>query len=193
VKALGLDIGFASLGWAIADMERDHVRPIALGVLKTKKDPRKVLLSVDNRKRTQVLVRGLREVLGLYPDVGIVCVETIAFVRSNTVMAQIGRANGVVDTICEIHGLGIEEATPAEIKAACCPGVKNASKEDVQRVLMDGYEQVRLQLGKLPKGDREHPADALGALLACQHRDAIRHQRAAFARSRQRELEELVV
>lgn len=189
MKALGLDVGFASLGWAIADVT-DELRPLALGVIKTKKDPRKVLLAVDNHKRAQVIVRGLVEVLELYPDVGIVCAETIAFVRSASVMSQMGRAWGIVDTLCEQRRLPLLQASPQEIKAACCPGVKNASKVEVQVALGDRWHHVHVQLAAMNKGDREHPADALGALLACQHCDEVRMGR-SVERSRQRSIEEL--
>lgn len=181
MRVVGFDIGFAALGWGVADIEGLNglcVNPIALGVLKTKKDARKVLLAVDNHKRAQQLVRGLVEVLDRYqPDV--VCAETIAFVRSASVMAQIGRAWGVVDTLLELRGLPLLQADPIELKAACCPSIKNASKEDVQNALRDRFGAVvRVGLDALNKGDREHPADALGSIVACLHRDEMRLARA---------------
>lgn len=174
MRALGLDVGFASFGWGIAELDPE-ARVLALGCIRTKKDPRKVLLAVDNHRRSQELVRGLSEVLDLYPDIGVICAETIAFVRSAVVMSQIGRAWGIVDALAELRGLPILQASPQEIKATVCPGVKNASKEAVQHALEQRFGiVVRTQLLKLNKGDREHPADALGAIVACLTKDELR-------------------
>jgi Holliday junction resolvasome RuvABC endonuclease subunit len=179
VIVAGLDGGFASFGWAIADVG-DDIRPLALGCIKTKKDARKVLACVDNHKRSQAIARELVRVLELYPDVGVVCAETIAFVRSASVMSLIGRAWGIIDTLCELRGLPLLQASPQEIKAACCPHIKNASKIDVQEALEERFGHVvRGQLLELNKGDREHPADALGSIVACMRRDEMRLARAA--------------
>jgi Holliday junction resolvasome RuvABC endonuclease subunit len=194
VKALGLDIGFASFGWAIANTsDTQHPRALALGLIRTKKDPRKVLLAVDNHKRAQTIVRELGQVLELYPDVDIVCAETIAFVRSAVVMSQIGRAWGVVDALLEHRGLALLQASPQEIKRACCPSIKSASKLDVQEAVEQRFgPQVRLQLKPIPKSMHEHPCDALGAIWACLDRDEMRFER-SISRARQRSIDELVV
>lgn len=182
MKALGLDVGFAAFGWAIAELDPDP-RALALGLIRTKKDQRKVLLAVDNHKRGQQIVRELVDVLDLCPDVGVICAETISFVRSNTVMAQMGRAWGIVDALAELRGLPLLQASPQEIKKANCPLHKAASKLDVQQSLEERFgEAVRQQLVRIPRSMHEHPCDALGAIVACLSRDELR-----LARSGRRE------
>jgi Holliday junction resolvasome RuvABC endonuclease subunit len=193
VRALGLDTGLACFGWAIADVGEEP-RCLALGVIRTAKDPRKVLLAIDNYRRAQHVVRGLAQALELYPDIGVVCAETISFVRNASTMAQIGYAWGIVAALLERHDppLALLQASPQEIKAACCPKIKNASKLDVQEALEGRFgHSVRGQLLEYPKTLREHPADALGAIVACLNRDEMRLAKSA-RRERQRSIEELI-
>jgi Holliday junction resolvasome RuvABC endonuclease subunit len=176
VKALGIDVGFAKLGWALADVsDPQHPRSLAVGLIRTEKDKRKVLAASDNHKRAQHIVRELAIVLDGHPSIGVICAETISFVRSAAVMSQIGRAWGILDALAEARRLPLLQASPQEIKAACCPFVKNASKDDVIHAVTARFGAETLaHLSPIPASMREHPADALGAIWACLQRDELR-------------------
>lgn len=190
MRAIGLDVGFASFGWGIVDLDPDP-RALALGVIRTAKDKRKVLSTVDVHRRGQAIVRELVEVLDLYPGIDVACAESVSFVRSAVVMAMIGRAWGIVDALLEQRRISLLQASPQEIKKRNCPGVKNPSKEDVQAAIELRFGPVvTRQLAKLPKGQHEHPTDALGAIVACMDRDELRLARAG-SRGRQRDLSEM--
>jgi hypothetical protein len=90
----------------------------------------------------------------------------VSFVRSSSVMCQIGIAWGLVYAL---H-LPTFEATPQEIKLACA-ALKTATKEQVARGLA-----ARGLVPPLPPTAslHEHVWDSLGAVVACAKLPAFR-------------------
>lgn len=177
MRALGLDPGLAHVGWAVVDL--DPLRPIGLGVIRTAKDSRKVLATVDLHRRGQQIARALTEILAAYP-VGVCCAESISWVRSASTMAGVGRAWGVIDAVLEARGIGLVQASPQEIKQAVC-GRKSASKAEILDALDERFAgAIRRELRAIRATTlHEHPVDAIGAVVACLDRDEVRIARAS--------------
>lgn len=188
MKALGIDPGLAHLGWAIVDVGDDGARVLALGCIQTAKDKRKVLSTVDLHRRGQEIARALGEIVRLYPGISVAFAESLSFVRSASTMCGIGRAWGVVDAVLEANRIGLVQASPQEIKQVVC-GSKTATKDDVEAaVIRVCGEHVRTQLARITKSRREHPVDAVAAVLACIDRPELRIARGL---DRQRSLPEV--
>lgn len=194
--ALGLDPGFVSFGWAVLRLEHDRERLLGLGVIRTKKVAGKVLKRDDDHRRCAEIARELLRITREWkPDV--ICAEALAHAPVATrggmsiptiATSTSGRAWGLVDMLAEVHQVALLQAAPQTIKKACA-GAANASKVEVQAALdrrLDGA--LGRQLGLIrAKRQHEHASDAVGAVIALLHHDAVRLARSV----KQRHLREL--
>lgn len=173
---LGLDPGFRRFGWAVMRVDGAGEELLALGVWRTDKSDakRNVRKASDDHRRGQELGRELLATLERRkPDA--VTAEAISFVRSSSVMAQIGRAWGMLDLACVQRSLPLLEVSPQDLKRAVT-GRADASKLEVQAALdaRFGGRVAELLAGIRAKGDHEHPVDAAGSIVACLDTDVIR-------------------
>jgi len=175
---LGLDPGFANVGYALVAVSADGVQVVRgsagewrMGTWKTKKSDKKrsVRASEDDVRRAREIVKSLRELL-LEADVKVLCVETMSFPRSSRVAQQMGVCWGVITALAEVLDIPITQATPQEIKKKVC-GSGSASKQAVQKVLAEKYG---LDPGDWLKSEIEHPFDALAAVGACMDSEVIK-------------------
>lgn len=180
---LGLDPGFASFGWCLYSLGPTAAedQPLMLGVIRTEKSEKKrgVRSTDDNVERCRVLARELAAVVGLVGAPMVICAEAMSFVRSSAVMAKVGMAWGCTVQAAETFGIPLLVATPQELKKSVC-GRGDASKEDVQSALRQRYNLSAFcdSTGKpFGKSLVEHPADALGAIVACLDTNPIRMAR----------------
>jgi Holliday junction resolvasome RuvABC endonuclease subunit len=182
---LGIDVGLATCGWAVVELLAEGgLRLGPLGVIRTQKAKTKGTLATDDlHRRGQELARALAHVLDSWPPV-CVCAESISYPRNAATSAMIGRAWGVLDAELQRRGHALISASPKAIKKAAT-GKQSASKEEVIAALdarTDGA--LRRQLaGIRAKTMHEHPADALGAVVACLDHDHMRLARAAWTAS----------
>lgn len=146
---LGLDPGFARLGYGVIAVDRGVERCIDFGVIETAKGelgPRFVEL------RDQ-----LRNLLTLHkPDR--VCVERLFFSKNAKTAIAVGEARGVIILTCAEMRLKVLEPSPQDVKQAVT-GYGAADKKQVQRMV-----QVLLKLPEIPQPD--DAADALALALA---------------------------
>lgn len=173
---LGLDPGFRRFGWCIVELDASNAALRDLGVWKTDKSDKKLNIrkASDNHRRGQLLGRELLAAIDSWkPDV--ITAEAISFVRSASVMAQIGRVWGLIDLVCVERDLPLLEVSPQDLKQAVC-GRKDASKLDVQAAVDRRFagRSAELLAGIRAKGDHEHPVDAVGSVIACLDADVIR-------------------
>jgi len=178
VTLLGLDPGFASIGWAV--VEESGSRPVikAMGVIRTEKSDKKqkVLASDDNFRRARELAREIRALVSTY-RVDVLCAESMSFPRNSSTAAKMAMAWGVIADICEQGGQPMLMATPKGIKKAVCHGDGSASKEDVQTAMKITFGDAPARFmneAKIPQGQWEHPFDALAAVVACRDSETIR-------------------
>lgn len=178
---LGLDPGFASLGWALVEITSQDERILHVGTIRTAKARTRVLVTDDLHRRGQELARALAALLESYPTVGAICAESWSQPRNASAAAKVARAWGVIDALAEARALPLLSASPQAIKKAMT-GKASASKEEVIAALdalLDGGMEAALVAGKVNKGQREHAADAVGAVVACLDHPHLRLARMA--------------
>ena len=178
---LGIDPGFAAMGWAVVDPATMHCK--AVGLIRTAKDKRKVLATADNVKRGRELLVGLAAVLDRW-NVAAIASESMSWPRNAGVTGKMGIAWGVIIAVAEIHGLPLVTVSPQDLKRAAT-GRKNASKTDVFCAATGvgsplGVAGVvpglltRLDDSGIPEGKWEHPVDAACAVYATRESDVMR-------------------
>ena len=149
MRILGIDPGFAIVGWGIIDSERGNIRPVAYGAITTPAhtDLEARLLMIQNDLET--LVEKYR------PDE--MAIEELFFNTNITTGIAVAEARGVI--LCTAHRLGlkISEYTPLQVKQAVV-GYGKAEKHQVISMVTS-----ILKLPSPPKPD--DTADAVAIAL----------------------------
>ena len=150
---LGIDPGFADMGYGIIEIAGNKDRCIAYGSVKT---PAGTPIS----ERLSRLYDELSSLIEKHrPDrAGI---EKLYFSNNAKTAMLVAEARGVIRLCLEKHGLGCMEVGPAEVKIAVC-GHGAAEKPDVQKMT-----RVLLGLAEIPKPD--DAADALAVAITVAH------------------------
>ena len=147
---LGIDPGFAIVGWGVIESVKGKIRPLAYGAITTPAHT-----SIESRLLT--IERDLESVINKYhPDE--MAVEELFFNTNITTGIRVAEARGVI--ICTAHKLGVKvnEYTPLQVKQAVV-GYGKAEKNQVISMVT-----ALLKLQKPPKPD--DTADAL-AIAIC--------------------------
>jgi Holliday junction resolvasome RuvABC endonuclease subunit len=178
MRILGLDPGFANLGWCVAIYHPHETGPSLtglsvtdMGCIETKKDPRKVLVSVDNVRRAQAITWMLRDIIWEASDeepvrlVDAIAIEAMSFPRNASSAAKVSLAWGVISALSALWEIPVIQASPQDIKEAVTDSRK-ASKALMETTLGERYPEVLKLLEDTPPSRREHPYDALGAIVA---------------------------
>ncbi|MCQ2545413.1 MAG: crossover junction endodeoxyribonuclease RuvC [Clostridia bacterium] len=153
MKILGIDPGYAILGWGIIEKTGNRFRPVDYGAITTDKD-------MQMPERLQVLYDELREIIREYnPDVA--SIEKLFFNTNTTTAINVGQARGVAILACIKGNLQVAEYTPLEIKQALV-GYGRADKKQIQFMV-----KTMLNLKEVPKPD--DTADALAAAICHAH------------------------
>lgn len=153
-RILGIDPGFALLGYGVIEGESGNTKCVTFGCLTT---PKTLALP----ERLASLMNDLRRLLDEYrPDV--VAVETIRFAQNVTTGIAVSEARGLVLAVAAAAGKEVIEITPSEVKLALTSH-GHAEKAQVQFMV----RQV-LKLKETPKPD--DAADALAIALAAEPR-----------------------
>ena len=171
---LGIDGGFAAMGYAVASWDNDHLDVLEMGLLETKKSARKVPVSEDNDRRARLLCRKLLNIVFGHEIDGI-CSESMSFPPSSSASCKLCLSRGVVDAVAEIHLISTVQKSPQDIKMAAA-GSRTASKGQIRAALsmhypssMEAFEKAGVTASKA-----EHCWDALGAIVACLDTDIVR-------------------
>ena len=150
---LGIDPGYAILGWGVIEKTGNHFRAIDYGAVTTDKD-------MEMPDRLEALYNGLREIVEEYrPEEA--SIEKLFFNTNTTTAINVGQARGVAILACVKGGLKVAEYTPSEIKQALV-GYGKADKQQVQFMV-----KTMLNLPEIPKPD--DTADALAAAICHGH------------------------
>lgn len=150
MKILGIDPGFATLGFAILEKRSPQPHALTWGVIQT--SPR-----LPHANRLAEISSDLTSLLSSQP-VDLACVEELFFLNNITTGIPVAQARGVVLSILAQHNLPILEIKPSEVKLSIC-GNGRAEKSQVQKMT-----QTLLHLPSLPRPD--DAADALAIALA---------------------------
>ncbi len=189
-QILGIDPGFASLGYAVLNLDATGPTVATLGVLRTAKTDKKhrVLAADDNVRRCRELalplaqlmlsgavgyvappagVAGFVERMRTTSTLSLVCAEKMSFPRNASAAAKMAMSWGMIVAYLHHHGLPLIQASPQDVKRRVT-GSSSASKEEVQKALIKRFGRGLLRMLKgIPEGQHEHAFDALAAAVAC--------------------------
>lgn len=149
MRILGIDPGYAIMGWGVIEKTGSSFRPVAYGSIETDKD-------MPMPDRLKHLYSGLMEVIANY-DPAEASIEELYFNNNAKTAIFVGEARGVALLACINSGLDIFEYTPLQIKTAMT-GYGRAEKKQIQAMV-----KMILALDSVPKPD--DTADALAAAI----------------------------
>lgn len=153
MRILGIDPGFATIGFGLVEAERGLARMVTYGAITT---PAGLPLS----RRLYQIGSDMEDLIGqLKPDV--ISIEELFFNTNITTGIAVAHGRGVLLYTAEKCGVPLYEYTPSQVKLAVT-GYGKAEKRQV----MDMTRRL-LKLGKVPRPD--DAADAL-ALALCHAR-----------------------
>jgi crossover junction endodeoxyribonuclease RuvC len=153
MRILGIDPGYAILGYGIIDVKGNKFSVVDYGSILTD-------ASMDMPARLQVLYKGLTELIEKYKPQE-ASVEELFFNNNAKTAILVGEARGVAVLACANGNLNIGEYTPLQIKQALV-GYGRADKKQVQYMV-----KTMLNLATVPKPD--DTADALAAAICHAH------------------------
>ncbi len=153
MKILGIDPGYAILGYGVVEKIGNKFRACDYGAITTDKD-------MPMPQRLECLYDGLREIIEEQrPDTA--SIEQLYFNNNAKTAINVGQARGVAILACIKGGIEIAEYTPLQIKQALV-GYGRADKKQVQFMV-----KTMLNLKTVPKPD--DTADALAAAICHGH------------------------
>jgi len=168
MRIIGIDPGYAIMGWAVLDLEGNHFKAVDYGVVTTD-------AGVPMSLRLQHLYAELLAIIGQYKP-GEAGIEELFFNTNAKTAIGVGEARGVAMLACVNSGLEVSEYTPLQIKQALV-GYGRADKKQVQAMV-----KAILNLEKSPR-----PDDAADAAAA-----AICHGHSRLGRKQNERLQELL-
>lgn len=153
MRILGIDPGYAILGYGVLDMTGNHFSVVTYGSIFTE-------AKMELPDRLQTLYEGLCQIIETYkPEEA--AIEELFFNNNAKTAILVGEARGVAVLACAHGGLKISEYTPLQIKQALV-GYGRAEKVQVQSMV-----KAILHLEAVPKPD--DTADALAAAICHAH------------------------
>lgn len=150
MKILGIDPGYALIGYGIISAECGRFQTITFGAVTTASD-------LPFSKRLEIIYKDINQlILEFKPDA--LSIEKLYFNTNTTTAIDVAQARGVILLAAQINSVPIFEYTPLQVKSSVT-GFGRAEKHQVM-------EMTRSLLGlkKVPKPD--DTADAL-ALAIC--------------------------
>lgn len=150
---LGIDPGYALMGWGVVEETGGRMKLIDYGCVETK-------AGVPMQHRLRTLQLGVRNLVNIYqPDD--VAFEELFFARNVTTALMVGAARGAAIISATEYTENLYEYTPMQIKQAVT-GYGKADKKQVQQM-------VKLLLGMREIPTPDDAADAIAcAITHCQ-------------------------
>ena len=149
MRILGIDPGYAILGYGVVDVSGTRLTPVDYGVIETTPEERLP-------ERLNRLFDGTNALIErFHPDMAVF--EELFFYRNTTTALAVGAGRGVSILAAEQAGLPLYEYTPMQIKLAVT-GNGHADKRAVQQMV-----KMLLSLSAPPKPD--DAADAVAAAI----------------------------
>lgn len=150
---LGIDPGYAIVGWGVLSYQANRFTPLAYGAITTP-------AGMPFAQRLQCIYTELEAIFEKYrPEA--MAVEELFFTHNQTTGIAVAEARGVVLLCAARHGVEIAEYTPMQVKQAVV-GYGKAVKNQVMEMT-----RVLLKLEKLPRPD--DTADALAVAICHAH------------------------
>ena len=146
---LGIDPGYARVGWGVLEVQNSEFRIKNYGCIETLKTSESQDRLVDIYKQVSVLIKKYK------PDV--LAIEELFFTNNAKTAFKVGEARGVIILAGAMQKIPIFSYTPLQVKIAVT-GYGNADKGQVGRMI-----KAILQLKDIPKLD--DTADAIAVAL----------------------------
>ena len=167
MRILGIDPGYAIVGYGVIEAAGGRFRPVEYGAITTP-------AGADFGSRLEEIYQGMGEILArLKPEAA--AVEKLYFTNNKTTGIGVAEARGVILLALAQHGVPLFEYTPMQVKQAVT-GYGKALKPQVQEMT-----RRLLHLQRVPKPD--DTADAL-ALAICHGQAAGRPLRKVLLQRR---------
>lgn len=161
MRILGIDPGYAILGYGIIDMVGNRFSVVDFGAVTTD-------AGTEMPQRLETLYDEVSKIIEKYkPDEA--SIEELFFNNNAKTAILVGEARGVAVLACAKNNLKISEYTPLQIKQALV-GYGRADKKQVQAMV-----KAILNLESVPKPD--DTADALAAAVCHGHAAGNRSSR----------------
>ena len=150
---LGIDPGYALMGWGVVEANGSHMKLLGYGCIETK-------AGTPMQHRLRTLQLGVRDLTLMYrPDE--VAFEELFFAQNVTTALMVGAARGAAIIAAAEYTENLYEYTPMQIKQTIT-GYGKADKKQIQQMV-----KMLLRMEELPKPD--DAADAIAcAITHCQ-------------------------
>ncbi len=153
VRILGIDPGYATVGFGVIDAEMGRLSFVDCGVIETS-------AGVRIEQRLKTISDCLKALIERHrPDC--VSMEELFFYSNQTTAINVAQARGVLLYTCECARLPISEYTPMQVKSAVV-GYGRAEKRQVMEMT-----RMLLKLPGVPRPD--DAADALAVAICHAH------------------------
>lgn len=158
---LGIDPGYAIVGWGLIEYSNNSFRPLRYGAVTTDAD-------MDFNRRLSVIYDDIKEIISRFKPEA-VAIEKLYFTTNHKTAIMVAEARGVILLAANQAGLPIFEYTPLQVKTAVT-GYGKAKKPQVMEMT-----RRLLKLAEIPKPD--DTADALAiAITHCQANGTLLRQ-----------------
>ncbi len=153
MRILGIDPGYATVGFGILDYDGRCFSVITFGAITTAPEN-------DFPERLMTIHRDMSDLIGIYSPEAM-SVEKLFFNTNHTTAIDVAQARGVILLAAQQLGLKIYEYTPLQVKGSVV-GYGRAEKRQVQEMV-----RTILNLKEVPKPD--DTADALALAITHGH------------------------
>ena len=153
MRVLGIDPGYAIVGWGVVEYVGNRFTPVDFGAVTTE-------AGQPFEQRLEQVYRGVSQVLQTYKPEALT-IEQLFYQHNQTTVIGVAEARGVILLAAAQAGVPIFEYTPMQVKQAVT-GYGKAVKKQVQEMT-----RVFLHLQSVPKPD--DTADALAMAIAHCH------------------------
>ena len=153
MRVLGIDPGYAIVGWGVVEYVGNRFTPIDFGAVTTQ-------AGQPFEQRLERVYQGVLQVMQTYKPEAL-AIEQLFYQHNQTTVIGVAEARGVILLAAAQAGVPINEYTPMQVKQAVT-GYGKAVKKQVQEMT-----RVFLHLQSVPKPD--DTADALAMAIAHCH------------------------
>lgn len=163
---LGLDPGFASLGWALLDASGARPRCLAAGVIRTKKDGRTSIARCDDNARRLAQIACELDELHKAHRFAIIAAEAQSWTRFAASDRATAMVWGAIAAVAELFNCPVVQLRPQDVKKQIT-GDASASKAALETACHHRIGDAEKVLATVkPDSQRNHAADALAVALA---------------------------
>lgn len=150
---LGIDPGYAIVGYGVIEYMNNHFKVLDFGAITTK-------AHTDFTDRLLHIYSGITNLVEIYKPEAM-AIEKLFFNTNQKTAIDVAQARGVIILSARQHGVSIFEYTPLQVKQSVV-GYGRAEKKQVQEMT-----KILLNLDAVPKPD--DTADALAMAICHAH------------------------